>query len=513
MRRQVTPRGLRWSAGITAALLVSILGGRAVIAQNSGDDWPVYLNDAAASGFTGETLISPSNVAGLKARTGWPVALTNGAACPSTADVCSNKIASQPTVATLAGSTLVYAGSWNGSEYALCASTCTVGSQSYTSGQVVWSTYIGRTSGCGTPTKSVIYGVTSAAATGVAVIGGVSRNVVFVGGGGNITMSGGVLTNGTAQEFALDALTGAILWQTPLGSSPSHYMWSSPVPANGSVYVGIASTGDCPLVQGGVAQLDPNSGAVLNTFSTVVTSCKGASVWGSASIDTSGDVYVATGNGGGCKNEPYATAVLKLTPTLSLLSAWQVPAAERPGGDFDFGSTPTVFTGTVASGGAPRSLIGVGNKNGIYYVFDPSNVSAGPVARLRIAVGGSGPQLGVISPSSWDGRTLYVAGGKTTINGTTYTGSISAYDPNNIATPLWQHGFNLGGPIYGAVSTNPGLAYVGVGTTFAVLNSSNGNVVFTSRGAEFFGAASISHGAVYIGDGKGRLRAWSINGL
>lgn len=504
-------RARRWLAATTAAMVFSILGGTAVTAQPSGDDWPVYLNGAAASGFTGEALISPSNAAGLKARTGWPVALTNGATCPSTTDVCSNKIASQPTVATVAGSTLVYAGSWNGSEYALCASSCTVGSQTYVSGQVVWSTYLGRTSSCGTPTTSAIYGVTSAAASGTAVIGGVSRNVVFVGGGGNVTIAGGILTNGTAQVFALDALTGAILWQTSLGSSPSHYMWSSPVLANGSLYIGIASTGDCPLVQGGVVHLDPNTGAVLNTFFTVPASCKGASVWGSASVDPSGDVYVATGNAGGCKHEPYSTAVLQLSPTLTLLSEWQVPAAERPGSDIDFGSTPTLFPGTVTPSGQVRSLLGVGNKNGIYYVFDVSNISAGPVVRVRVAVGGSGPQLGCISPSSWDGSTLYIAGGKTTIAGTTYKGSIGAYDPNNLATPLWQDGF-LGGPVYGAVTTNPGLAYVGAGTTFSVMTSSNGGVVFSARAAEFFGAASISHGVVYIGDGKGELHAWSVNG-
>jgi polyvinyl alcohol dehydrogenase (cytochrome) len=494
-------------------LLGLILAGNTVTAQPTGDDWPAYLHDAAASGFTSESLISPSNVAHLKSRTGWPVALANGAVCPSTTDVCLNRIASQPTVATEAGSPLVYAGSWNGSEYALCASTCTIGAQTYTSGQVVWSTYVGRTSSCGTPTQSVIYGVTSAAATGTALIGGVSRSVVFVGGGGNIDITGAISANGTAQVLALDALSGAILWQTSLGASPSHYMWSSPVLANGSLYVGISSTGDCPLVQGGVAQLDPNSGAVLHTFYTVPPSCKGASVWGSASVDTSGDVYVATGNGGGCKKEPYATAVLKLSATLSLLSSWQVPPPELPGGDFDFGSTPTQFSGTVAPGGQPRSLVGVPNKNGIYYVLDQSNISTGPVARVRVAVGGSNPALGSISPSSWDGSTLYIAGGKTTINGTTYNGSLSAYDPNNFAAPLWQHGFP-GGPIFGAVSTDPGLAVVGAGTTFAVVASSSGTPLFSAGvGAEFFGAASISHGVVYIGDGKGRLRAWSVNGL
>src|SRR5450631_615611 len=111
-------------------------------------DWPEYLHDASGTGFTSETLISPSNASSLKPKTGWPVALTNGAVCPpGTTDICSNLIFSQPVVATVGGATLVYAGSWNGSEFALCASSCAVGSSTYTTGQVVWKSYLGRNSG------------------------------------------------------------------------------------------------------------------------------------------------------------------------------------------------------------------------------------------------------------------------------------------------------------------------------------------------------------------------------
>jgi hypothetical protein len=180
--------------------------------------WPEYLHDASGSGFTSETLINPSNAGALKPKTGWPVALTNGAICPPAPDTCSNMIFSQPVIATVGGTALVYAGSWNGSEFALCASSCTVGSTTYTTGQLVWQRYLGRSSGCGGPLNSAIQGVTSAAAVANVAVGGVTQPVVFVGGGGDITQSGTVLTNATAQVLALNALTGAVLWRSSLGS-------------------------------------------------------------------------------------------------------------------------------------------------------------------------------------------------------------------------------------------------------------------------------------------------------
>ena len=53
--------------------------------------------------------------------------------------------------------------------------------------------------------------------------------------------------------------------------------------------------------------------------------------------------------------------------------------------DVDFGATPTLFRGTVTPTGATRNLVGAVNKNGTYYVFDRSNLHAGPVARLKSA--------------------------------------------------------------------------------------------------------------------------------
>ncbi len=504
------------AAGVAALLALSVLWAGSAGATVSGQDWSQYLHDGAHSGFTSETVVNPSNAASLNVESGWPVSFDNGAVCPSSNDYCSSTVAAQPTVATVGGNRIVFVGTWNGSEYALCASSCTVGGNPYASGQVIWSTYVGRTSGCGGPTNSRIAGVTDAAAVGTATIAGTVHTVVYVGAGGDIALNGTVIPSATSQLFALDALTGTVLWHASLGSAPNHYLWSSPVLANGSLYIGIASDDDCPLIRGGVVQLNPNSGKVVNRFYTVPTGCIGASVWGSPTVDAAGDVYIATGNGGSCsQSEPYGVAVLKLTATLGLLSYWQVPAVQRLS-DGDFGNTPTLFAGTVSPTGALRSLVGVANKNGLYYVFDTANLGAGPVKQIRVAAGGNDPEQGggSISPSSWDGTRIYVAGGNTTIAGTTYKGSLRAFNPNKLgAGPVWAIGFN-GGPVLGAVATDPGLAAVGAGAFCMVVNSANGSVLFTAVASGFYGAPSIAYGVIYEGDTSqvGELHAFSVNG-
>ncbi len=378
---------------------------------------------------------------------------------------------------------------------------------------MVWSNYLGRNSGCGGPSASKIQGITSEPVVTIAVVNGVSQPVMFIGGGGDIGPSGAVITGATAQVLALNALTGAVLWRTSIGSAPSHYAWGSPRYVNGSLYMGISSLGDCPLVQGGLVQIDAASGAILHTFATVPSGCLGASIWGSATADTSGNIYVVTGNPAKTCTapSPYGEAMLEFSPSLGLLGSWQIPAAER-GPDGDFGTTPTMFTGTVTPGGASMSLVGAVNKNGVYYVFQQNNLSAGPVARLRVA-NGTSAYLGSVSPSSYDGTHLYVAGGATTIAGTAYAGSLRAFDPNNLGTPLWELGFT-DGAVLGAVASDPGLAIVDHSAAATVVDTGTGNVLFTGipPAASYPGSASIAHGVIYVGDSGGSLHAYSVNG-
>ena len=499
---------LRAIAGLAVATV--FLASTAMIsgATTAGNDWSKYLFDASGSGYNSETTITSSSAPSLATRTGWPASPGGG-----------NTISTQPVVAN----SLVYIGSWNGNEYALCALSCTTKNHhktiTHSAGYLWWSQNLGQTNG-GTSCNPQIAGVASTPAVATVTIAGDSSpsSVLFVGGGGNNTAGGG-----SAQMYALDALTGRIRWQMALGTAPAHFMWSSPIVYNGSVYVGIASFGDCPLVQGQVVQLNVTSGAIQHAFNVVPNGCTGGGVWSSPAIDqTDGSLYFATGNAGTCPNsEPYSVAVIKLrTSDLSYVSSWQVPASEQTG-DSDFGAAVTLFSGTVSPGAAALQLAGITNKNGTYYVFDRTNLSAGPVKRILVAQPGECPQCGQggISPSAYDGQSLYVAAGNTTMNGQFCQGSLSAYNPNDLSGPVWQHCMTSG-PVLGAVTAAPGIAVVGEGSYIIMVETGSGATIFraavnslnTSNPAIFYGAPTISHGVLYEGDTFGNLYAYSING-
>ncbi|MEO7001565.1 MAG: hypothetical protein ABI068_07165 [Ktedonobacterales bacterium] len=158
-------------------------------------------------------------------------------------------------------------------------------------------------------------------------------------------------------------------------------------------------------------------------------------------------MYFSTGNDGPCAvSEPYAVSLIALRTTdLTLVGYWHVPAAQQ-GADSDFGATATLFSATI--NGAQRLLVGAANKNGYYYTFDRTNLAAGPLWRTQVANTGDCPQCGdgSISPSAWDGATLYVAGGATIINGASCSGSVRSLNPANGAV-RWARclqGSNLG---------------------------------------------------------------------
>lgn len=446
----------------------------AVLASSGGGVWPTYLEGNTRSGFNqAETVITVSSAPHLKLRWSYSVG----------GNFYVKSITTQPVEAN----GLIYWGSWDGNEHA-----------TNLNGKQVWQKGIGYTfdSQCNNTV-----GVTSTATFKTVNINGTSTPVLFVGGG-------------NATFYALNANTGATIWSKSLGSSPDHFIYSSPAFYKGSIYIGLSSFGDCPLVQGELIKLNATTGAIQNIFSVVPSGCLGGSVWGSPTIDPGDNsVYFATGNDGSCsKGEPYTIALVKVRASdLSYISSWRVPASER-GSDSDFGSTPTLFSATI--GGTQHLLVGVANKNGIYYAFDRSSISAGPLWQANIATigGGCGPECGdgSISPSAWDGSVLYVAGGQTTISGVSCQGSVRALSPDT-GKFIWEHCLKSG-PVLGAVSLVPGVAVVGEGTTLAVMATSDGHTLYTyqdtNNNSHFYGPASISNGVIYTGNVDGNLYAF-----
>jgi len=116
------------------------------------------------------------------------------------------------------------------------------------------------------------------------------------------------------------AANGLVYW----GASPDNIIWASPTYYQGSIYIAIASFGDCPLVQGKVFKLNAGTGTIQQTFNLTPNGCTGAGVWGSITIDSSDNsLYFATGNGNVCgQPEIYGEALVKLkTSDLSVISS------------------------------------------------------------------------------------------------------------------------------------------------------------------------------------------------
>ena len=430
-------------------------------------DWPTFLGSNARTGFNGhETAINPTTAPNLKLR--WT-------------DKTSGNVSSEPVEAN----GLVYWGDWNGVEHATNPST----------GKDVWATALGSKRGPCTP----VYGVVGSATFDSVMIGGVITPVVFV-------------SSGTITLYALNANTGAILWQRSLGSATDQSIFGSTAVFGGSVYVGIASDIDCPLVQGQLFQVNASTGAIMNTFNVVPAGCAGGGVWGSPTIDeTTGMLYFGTGNGSPKKcltTEPLASALVELNASnLSLVASWQLDT--NPALDYDVGSTPTLFNATINS--VPHAMVGFVGKDGNYYAFDRANVGAGPLWKVAISIGGSSPETGngSISSSSYDGTTLYVAGGITTIGGNKCSGSLRALNPNTGAF-LWN--MCLGSPVLDSVISVPGLVVVGWAKNLYVLDSATGQKLFSyvdsTSNAKFWGAATISNGVLYIGSRSGKVFAF-----
>ena len=449
------------------------------ITTGTSSDWTTYLGGNDRSGFaSSESGFNPTSVPNL------------GLAWQTSDAGPSHGVFSQPIVSN----GLVYWGSFDGYERATT-----------TSGNLVWQQNLGTdtSSGCTDPSEA---GVASTATVTTDVPVGTATSVLYVGGG-------------DAKMYALNAATGAVLWSYAVGPNSEYFVWSSPAVFGNSVYIGVASFGggtdsgsSCPEIQGQLLQLNRVTGALQNTFDVVPNGCTGGGVWSSPTVDAAaGTIYFGTGSKpppGGCTSEPLAAAVVEVNASdLSLVGSWAVPPAQQSD-DSDFGATPTLFNGVI--GGQSEPLVGVINKNGIFYAFERGALPSGPVWSTQIAIGGGDPTTGQgdVASAAFDGTTLYVGGDATN----SCSGSLNALNPSTGAF-IWQHCFTDGGYVLGGVtSASGGVVAVGEGNNIAVLSAATGASLFTYAGTgTFWGPPSIADGTLYEGDMAGNLYALTVN--
>ena len=434
-------------------------------------DWPTYLHDTSRSASSpDETTLSTSNAGQLVEH--WSYA-TGG------------MIAAPPTVV---GGT-VYVGSWDGYEYALNATT----------GALEWRTFLGTTGAypnCNPPSA----GVTSGAA--------VQNGVVYVGGS---DYKGGTNT----YFYALNASNGNILWTVNTGDGSAtggHYDWASPLIIGNFAYVGIASFGDCPLVQGQLLKVDLTQHTVVASANLVPTGELGGGVWTSPTYDAATNtIYVTTGTKF-ATDQTMSQAVVALSATdLTIESAWQIPE-DQALGDADFGTTPLLATDSSGN-----RVIVADNKNGYMYAFSQPgsatsaiNLAAGPAWEERLDPGGSNPSSGdgTVSSAAFANGTIYQATGNAVVNGSGYGGSVNAINPANGAIE-WQHPTAY--PIIPAIATANGLIVDAEGPTVEVLNAGTGARLYSyTTGAPLYGPPSVANGQIFIGGTDHNVYAFGL---
>jgi len=403
-------------------LLVAATAGASApaFAASSASDWPAYLNGGAHSSYNAAaTSISTANIANLN-----PVWRWNPPASPNTG---STALLSSPTVSN----GVIYVGAKDGYLFAIDRSTHAT----------KWSAFLGLDlplGSCGPDAKGILSTATVAnnPTTGTATVYDYSPD-------GNV--------------YALNAATGAVAWKarvyTQSTTANDYYSWGSPLVANGKVYVGISSDCDSPLVPGGLVAFDQATGAKVAQWNSLPAGQVGGSIWSSPAVLPGGDIVATTGNGLTNTGQPlYDNSIVRLDPnTLALKDHWQIPPSQYSY-DGDFGASPTLFSATIA--GVATPMVGVCNKNGYYYAFPQGNLAGGPTWRTQITIPYPGGAKECVAAAVWNGTTLIEGGGAaTTINGTTYDGSVQALDPAT-GTPVWQTG--LTGTILGSPAEDGG---------------------------------------------------------
>jgi outer membrane protein assembly factor BamB len=189
---------------------------------------------------------------------------------------------------------------------------------------------------------------------------------------------------GDGRLFALNAVTGAVIWKSPVvaqltGLGPGHTHeqigYSSPLVFNNRVYIGIADHCDNPIQRGKVVAVRLNTGAIDGAFSFTSTGLpRGGGVWSSAAAWIEG-VYVTTGNVnvGGPEPVPnHGLSLLRLNPDTGSVIWKHQPVPYALDGDPDWASGATVM---LASCG---TLIASTMKDGWTYAVNAGDGTPGP---------------------------------------------------------------------------------------------------------------------------------------
>jgi polyvinyl alcohol dehydrogenase (cytochrome) len=245
-----------------------------------------------------------------------------------------------------------------------------------------------------------------------------------------------------ANVYALDAEIGKLIWQTQVDSHPYARVTGAPALHNGRLFVPVSSVEEVPAgnvkyacctFRGSVVALDTKTGKQVwksyaipdppkatrvSSAGTQLIGPAGAAIWSAPTLDLKRKaVYVATGNSYTSPADRHTDAIVafdmetgsmlwsqQMTPgdgwNFSCMSPNKASCPDNPGEDLDFGSSP------ILKNAGGRDLLIVGQKSGVVYALDPSQMGK-IVWQARIGRGGA--LGGVEWGSAADDDNVYVA--------------------------------------------------------------------------------------------------------
>jgi polyvinyl alcohol dehydrogenase (cytochrome) len=364
-----------------------------------------------------------------------------------------------------------------------------------------------------------------------------------------------------AYVLAINAASGNLLWKKQIeAGDPYAIITTSPAVSNGVVYTGVASIAEAgtlyginpiPAVRGSAVALNAATGAINWKTYTIPAGYSGGGVWGSNPVvDASRNtVFISTGNnyrhpdagaesstagvtygaciaGGGTAttcNSPnnHEDSVLALDLTTGVVKwshrlvtwnqpfvadgsdDWNVDCAfggsqcpSNPGPDYDFASTPNLITYQSATG--PKTILGAGQKSGIYYAMNPD--TGGLLWQTQV---GPGSSLGGMEwGSASDGVRIYVQ--VANLYGLPHAvgnaGLWAALDPATGAI-VWQTADPSGSIALGPLSVANGVVFANsmaggpAAPTMLALDGATGAILWS-----FASGASVNAGATIVDD-------------
>jgi outer membrane protein assembly factor BamB len=325
-----------------------------------------------------------------------------------------------------------------------------------------------------------------------------------------------VFVPGGETMYALDATTGEEIWQFDAGTGCTdctprqerNQIESTPIVVNGLVIAGM-DVNDSSPGKGGIFALDARDGRLVWWFDLVTTqTCRPfpeddvrrfdgfndesalglpemffatrpgcdfdrtstgcGNVWSSLAADLRrGLVYTVSSN---CDVDddpstppppppmpPYEEAIFALS--LDGTPAWVWRPREVDRDDFDFGAVPNLFEARI--GGEAREVVGVGGKDGTYYVLDRDGVNemtgrVEPYWQTNVVPGG--PAGGMIGAASVGEGTVVVATAPGFSPFEPQKPIVHAFDVDTGAV-VWQYS-NVDA-CFGPTMGVPGLAFTG----------------------------------------------------